>query len=466
MMVTELTLPTHSLVHPPVAPSSSPHKESQTVRSLFCVVVLSLFLPATAVAQSWNEITPLDGSAPAPRRHASAVYDASRHQMVIFGGENGTGRLADIWAFDLASNTWTDLTPAIGTAPSPRRTPGSVYDPLGDRMVTWAGQGGGFFNDTWSFDLATNTWTEQTPTTVPNPRYGVAVCYDPVTGELVTFAGFTNAGRFDDTWRFDPVAETWTDATPAGTSPPKRCLHSASYDSREHRMIMYAGQQNGPLDDIWAFDLTTDTWNDVTPVARPAGRFFTAHVYDALNHRSTIFGGQRGAAGGGATNEVWLFDLFTDEFVQMTPSGTPPSAREGSTGIYIESEDRMVVFGGYDTDYRGDVWSLEDLSLTATDTPAAPRNGELVLYPSRPNPFNPSTTLRFVLPGSGRTTLRIYDVAGREVTELVDGRREAGEATVRWDGRGADGSPMPSGVYFAQLRQGEWRASQKLVLAK
>jgi hypothetical protein len=60
----------------------------------------------------------------------------------------------------------------------------------------------------------------------PNVRYGVGYTFDPVARDLVTFAGFTNQGRFDDVWRFNDQAVTWTDVSP-GLGPGERCLHAA-----------------------------------------------------------------------------------------------------------------------------------------------------------------------------------------------------------------------------------------------
>ena len=90
----------------------------------------------------------------------------------------------------------------------------------------------------------------------------------------------------------------------------------------------------------------------------------------------------------------------------------------------------------------------------------------LVLHPARPNPFNPATTVRFELARAGQTTLRVYDVAGRLVTTLIDEERAAGSAAARWDGRDARGRPAPSGVYLVELRQDDQRAARKLLLAK
>jgi hypothetical protein len=436
------------------------------LRGLRALVVLGAVVASTlpAAAQTWVEITPAAGDAPTGRRYAGAIHDPVGHRMIVFGGETAAGRINEVWALDLNTYAWTDLTPAAGSAPGNRRTPGTVYDPAAHRMVTWSGQGGGFFNDAWSFDLTSHSWTQHTPATTPQQRYGVAAVFDPLAGTLVTFAGFTNLGRFDDTWRFDPVTETWTDVS-GGTGPHERCLHSASYDSRDHRMIMYGGQQSGPLDDIWAFDLSGGTWTDLTPATRPAGRFFTTHVYDALNHRSTIFGGTRGA-GLGVTNEVWLFDLTTNGWTLMTPSGTPPSAREGAMGVYIESEDRMVVFGGHDGGYLDDIWSLNGLSQTATAANPSLADARLLLRQNEPNPFNPSTTIRFELPRDGHVTLDVFDVAGRRVASLLDGPRPAGTGSVTWNGRDVQGEPVSSGVYLYRLRQGELQSQRKMLLVE
>lgn len=83
---------------------------------------------------------------------------------------------------------------------------------------------------------------------------------------------------------------------------------------------------------------------------------------------------------------------------------------------------------------------------------------------SHPNPFNPSTTLRFELARAGRASLRIYDLAGRRLRTLVDGVFAAGPQAVSWDGRDAAGRPLAAGVYFARLETGRGQVSRKLVL--
>ena len=429
-----------------------------------CFLAVVALLPSTGWAQNWVELTPIAGPMPAPRGYASAVLDTKDGRMIVFGGRDGSGDYNDIWAFDLTSNTWTDLTPSTGPAPAARRTPGSIYDPTGHRMITWSGQAPGvFFNDVWAFDLSTHTWSESsTPAGgPPNVRYGVAVTFDPVAGDLVTFAGFTNLGRFDDVWRFNGSANTWTDASPV-SGPLKRCLHSASYDSHNHRMIMYGGQNAGALDDIWALDLTSDTWTDLTPSTKPAGRFFAAHVYDAFNHRATIFGGNKSP---GVTDEVWVFDLWSNQWAQLLPSGTAPPAREGAAGIYEQCNDRMVVFGGSGGGFQNDVWAVENLSTTVTGIPSLPANG-IALHQNYPNPFNPTTVIRYDISSSAHVALRIYDSNGRVVRTLVDESRAEGPNCAVWDGRDSGGATVASGVYFYRMETAVGSLTRKLVFVK
>lgn len=78
----------------------------------------------------------------------------------------------------------------------------------------------------------------------------------------------------------------------------------------------------------------------------------------------------------------------------------------------------------------------------------------LCLYPVAPNPFNPRTTIRFDLPGTGPVKLAVYDIAGRLVKVLVEGARPAGRHEEVWDGRDTAGRPAPSGSYLVRLVAG------------
>ncbi|MDP6797006.1 MAG: FlgD immunoglobulin-like domain containing protein, partial [Candidatus Krumholzibacteria bacterium] len=94
----------------------------------------------------------------------------------------------------------------------------------------------------------------------------------------------------------------------------------------------------------------------------------------------------------------------------------------------------------------------------------APR-GELL--PPWPNPFNPKVTLRFDLETEAQIDLRILDIRGREVCEILNERRRAGSHELSWNGRDTQGASLPSGVYLARLRaNGQILSSRKLVMIR
>ena len=90
----------------------------------------------------------------------------------------------------------------------------------------------------------------------------------------------------------------------------------------------------------------------------------------------------------------------------------------------------------------------------------------LALHANVPNPFNPSTTIAFDLPGSMSAELNLYDSTGRKVRRLVGGLQEAGSHHAVWDGRDDSGREVRSGVYFAQLKAGGETKTRKLVLMR
>jgi hypothetical protein len=88
------------------------------------------------------------------------------------------------------------------------------------------------------------------------------------------------------------------------------------------------------------------------------------------------------------------------------------------------------------------------------------------LYQNHPNPFNPSTTIRYQVPERCRVTLDVYSVSGDLVARLYDGYRERGAYTASWNGCDAKGAQMSSGVYLYRLRAGKETLSRKMILLR
>jgi len=83
-----------------------------------------------------------------------------------------------------------------------------------------------------------------------------------------------------------------------------------------------------------------------------------------------------------------------------------------------------------------------------------------------PNPFNPQTTIHFTLPRTQTASLRLFDVQGRLVRDLVNGVKQAGPNQVNWDGRDSSGRSVASGTYFARLESGGLTSVKSMVLVR
>ena len=83
------------------------------------------------------------------------------------------------------------------------------------------------------------------------------------------------------------------------------------------------------------------------------------------------------------------------------------------------------------------------------------------LHQNYPNPFNPSTTIDFYLPSRSFTTLKIFDLLGRDVATLANGELPEGAYTFRWDA-----STLPSGTYFYVLSSDGMKETKRMLLLK
>ena len=86
---------------------------------------------------------------------------------------------------------------------------------------------------------------------------------------------------------------------------------------------------------------------------------------------------------------------------------------------------------------------------------------EYNLYNNYPNPFNPSTSIKFDIPKAGFVSLKVYDVTGREVATLVNEVLQPSRYNVEWNG-----SQFSSGVYFYRIQAGDFVKVQKMILTK
>jgi hypothetical protein len=142
---------------------------------------------------------------------------------------------------------------------------------------------------------------------------------------------------------------------------------------------------------------------------------------------------------------------------------SPQIESEGLTFKYVDRSCEP----GEEYWYRVDVEDEEGRRVLFETEPIATPAMPLTLYQNHPNPFNPSTTIRYYLPDECQVTLDLYDSSGRLITRLLTREKQPkGRHSVEWRGCDKRGRAVSSGVYFYRLQTGKETISRKMILLK
>jgi hypothetical protein len=139
----------------------------------------------------------------------------------------------------------------------------------------------------------------------------------------------------------------------------------------------------------------------------------------------------------------------------------------GSTARFVELIEAIPDYGSTTSDHlpvfsRFNIMNPLETGVQVSGTvPVIP-----TLDQNFPNPFNPATTIRYVLPVARNVNLSIYTLSGQKVVTLVQTHQPAGEHTVRWEGRNNQGGEVSSGVYFYRIEVEGASVTRKLTLVR
>lgn len=305
---------------------------------------------------TWTKLRPADG--PGVREDHTWTVDEAGERAYVFGGRAGATLHADLWSYDLATDTWAELT--VRDGPDARFGHEAVWLP-GRGLVIFAGQAGPrFFNDLWLYDPAASTWTRlPSGGAEPVARYGSCAALGP-DGRLWISHGFTEDGvRFADTRAYDFGSGTWTDETPEGRRPVERCLHGCWFDDAGD-FVLYAGQTTGvtALGDLWRLASAGSdgaVWREIEGEL-PAARNLYAHTASAAAR--VVFGGR---GNDGYRADLWAIGPASDGELPraLAVRGDVPPARSGAELVADPSRGRLLLFGGkHEGGTFKDVWQL------------------------------------------------------------------------------------------------------------
>ena len=172
---------------------------------------------------------------------------------------------------------------------------------------------------------------------------------------------------------------------------------------------------------------------------------------------------------------ILVYDLDQRAFERDVENSLP-----GGPGMVVDAQDNIYI-----TDFAADsvyVYSsnnMKSYSYLVGDGPISvaiydpdsdllpePHIDKFVLYQNFPNPFNPPTHIKFELPHNGMVNLKVFNILGESIISLIIEEMVAGPHEIIWDGKDENKIPVPSGIYFYQLRLGEYRITKKMQIIR
>ena len=133
--------------------------------------------------------------------------------------------------------------------------------------------------------------------------------------------------------------------------------------------------------------------------------------------------------------------------------------------IYSFAITDNFIFGGTAVQ---SIWRRPVSELTALENISNQIPSSFSLMQNFPNPFNPSTNIKYQIMKSGFVSLKVFDALGKEVATLVNEKQDAGTYSVTFDASlgGSSGSGISSGIYFYKLTSGDFTETKRMILLK
>jgi len=305
---------------------------------------------------TWTEKFPV--YAPSRRYWHEMAYDSINRVIVLFGGCNSSGSLSDTWIYNTSTNTWTKKYPAY----CPPATAPMVYDTVTGLILLIAS------DKTWTYNVSSNVWADMNLNPMPFSRQSYSIAYDSERGEVLLFGGGTtsNPPYLNDTWIYNVSKNSWTNMSPPN-APSGRHSSGLEYDTENRNFILFGGNDDQtyymqtPLDDTWIYDRLTNTWTEKRPMTKPPIRFSHSTGFDNINNRMVLFGGRIAPNDPGACwDDTWIYDQNNGSWVKMNIA---PIGRYGLSMVYDDANELAILFGGisynygYDWFWPNDTWT-------------------------------------------------------------------------------------------------------------
>ena len=213
-------------------------------------------------------------------------------------------------------------------------------------------------NETWVYDLSENKWTNKHPINNPYLMKYPKIASVLLDDKIVLFGGCGTSGQDNnETWVYDLSDNKWqnkslTNPTPTNY-PSSRYVCGFSSIWGTNKVILFGGKsQSNYYNDIWIYDVDTNTWVEKKPTgSKPSTRTYIEMVTITGTDKVLMFGGNYSTP-----TETWIYDLSDNKWTKMMKL---PSELIAPRLVPIYGTNKILLFGGFKGYYINETWIFD-----------------------------------------------------------------------------------------------------------
>ena len=391
----------------------------------------------------------------------------------IVGGIGDNTNAGAAWVFTRNGGAWNQQgNKLVGTGAVGNAQQGCAVSLSSDGNTAIIGgfRDNAFAGAVWVFTRSGNVWSQQgsklvVTDAIGNARFGISVDLSS-DGNTAIVGGHSDNANAGAVWIYTRSGNSWTSQTKLiglGAVGNARFGRSVSISSDGNTAIIGGYEDDASKGAVWVYTRSGSAWTQQgnklvgTGADGNASQGFSISLsYDG---NTALVGGIDDNAFAGAT---WVFTRSGGVWSQLgnklIGSSAVGNANQGGAVAIAPDGNTAIVGGIADNTNTGAAWvfvpGFTSVQQTSNETPM-----RFLLEQNYPNPFNPSTKINFNIAETGFTSLKVYDVLGREVTTLVSQELQGGSYQFDFNAK-----ELTSGIYFYKLQTGSFVETKKMSL--